>query len=467
VRTLLHRAADHAAAYLEDVDARAVRAEEGPDEQRARHDAALPPRGRPAEQVLDDLVAAAEPGITTMGSPRYFGFVIGGTLPAALAADWMVSTWDQNAGLAQIAPAVAAIEERAGSWLVDVLGLPAGTSFAFVTGCQMAHVTGLAAARHRVLADAGWDVERRGLVGAPPLRVLASEERHVTVDRALRFLGLGTDCLEPLPVDGRGAVRADAVRTALAGASGPTIVCAQAGNVNTGAVDPLAAICDAAADAGAWVHVDGAFGLWAAASARHRHVLDGVERAHSWATDGHKWLNVPYDSGLAFVADPAAHRAAMSVTASYLVQSVEDGARDALDWTPEFSRRARGVPVHAALRSLGRDGVAELVDRLCGCAERFATVFAAEPRVEVLASGLNQVLIRVDDDDDLTDAVMRGLQDDGTTWMSGTVWHGRRCIRISVSNFKTTTADVDRAIEALRRLIAHTRVGAQPAAGQV
>ena len=453
VRTLLHAAADHAAAHLEaDADA-PVRAARTAEQLARDFDAPLPAGGADARAVLDELVAIASPGITRMTSARFFGFVVGGSLPAALAADWMATAWDNNAGLAEPTPAVAAAEQVAGAWLKDVLGIPAHASFALVTGCQMAHVTALAAARHRVLADAGWDVERDGLAGAPRIRVLAGAERHVTVDRALRLLGLGTACVEPVDVDAAGAMRPGSLARALtAGGPGPAIVCAQAGNVNTGAVDPLGAIADLAHEHGAWVHVDGAFGLWAAAAPARRALVDGAERADSWATDGHKWLNVPYDCGIAFVADAAAHRAAMTVTASYLVQH-EGGPREPVDWNPEFSRRARGVAVWAALRSLGRAGVAELVERLCACAERFAAALAAEPGVEVLAQGLNQVLVCASAGDAATDALVTGMQAEGTCYPTGTTWRGRRCMRISVCNWQTTDADVDRSLAALRAVL--------------
>jgi glutamate/tyrosine decarboxylase-like PLP-dependent enzyme len=448
MRELLSAAADHAASYLESLSDRPVGAALDPMGARAALERALPDGPGDPRAVLDALVEEAGPGITAMGSPRYFGFVIGGALPVAIAADWMTSAWDQNAGLASPTPAAAAIEEVAGAWLVDLLGLPSGVSFAFVTGCQMAHVTALAAARHRVLAHAGWDVEEDGLAGAPRVRVLVGEERHVTLDRALLLLGLGRACLEPVAVDGAGAMRADALAERLRGAQGPTIVCAQAGNVNTGAVDPLGPICDAARAAGAWVHVDGAFGLWAAASPRHRGRLEGCARADSWATDGHKWLNVPYDCGMAFVADREAHHRSMAVLASYLQQGEE--VREPMDWNPEFSRRARSIPVYAALRALGRSGVAELVDRLCACAERFAERIADEPGMEVVAQGLNQVLVRPDDPA-LTDRLVAEIQREGTCWTSATTWRGVRCMRISVCCWRTTLEDVERSVEAIAR----------------
>jgi len=320
----------------------------------------------------------------------------------------------------------------------------------------MAHVTALAAARERVLADAGWDVGRDGLIGAPAIRVIVGEERHVTVDRALRLLGLGTSCLAPVAVDGNGAMRSEALAERLWEGRGPTIVCAEAGNLNTGAIDPLDAICEVAHDAGAWVHVDGAFGLWANASPRHRGLLRGCERADSWSTNAHKWLNVPYDCGLAFVADREAHMRAMSVTASYLQQG--GAVRDPLDWTPEFSRRARAVPVYAALRSLGRSGVAELVERLCACAERFAERLAEQDGIELVAQGLNQVLVRPEAIE-TTDELVAEIQREGTCWMSATTWRGTRCMRISVSNWQTTFDDVDRTVDAIGRALASTAAG--------
>jgi len=450
LRTLLHAAADHAAAHLEaDVDA-PVRAPRTPAEMVEAFAGPLPDQPTEAAAVLDELVAVASPGITRTTSARFFGFVVGGSLPAALAADWMTAAWDNNAGLSEPTPAVAAAEQVAGEWLKDILGLPATASFALVTGCQMAHVTALAAARHVVLARIGWDAERDGLVGAPPVRVLAGAERHVTIDRALRLLGLGTARLEPIAVDARGAMRPDALAAALRdGADGPAIVCAQAGNVNTGAVDPLAPIIDLVHAHGAWAHVDGAFGLWAAAAPARRALLDGVERADSWATDAHKWLNVPYDCGIAVVAHPDAHRAAMTATAAYLVQHA-GGPREPVDWTPEFSRRARGLAVWAALRSLGRAGVAELVERTCACAERFALALDGEAGVEVLAQGLNQVLVRATAGDRATDALVAALQEDGTCYPTPTTWRGGRCMRISVSNWQTTADDVDRSLAAIR-----------------
>jgi glutamate/tyrosine decarboxylase-like PLP-dependent enzyme len=450
VRPLLHQVADEAGEWFEALPDRPVHAATSePAIGATLTDDAVDPA-----TVIADLARETAPGLLAMGSPRFFGFVIGGAHPAGVAADWLATAWDQNAGLAGPAPGVTEVESIAGAWVVDLLGLPRDVSFAFVTGCQMAHVTALAAARHRVLADVGHDVELHGLAGGPPIRVLAGEERHVTVDRALRFLGIGASAIEAVAVDGAGAMRPGALRAALAGAADrPTIVIAQAGNVNTGASDPMEPVCAAAREAGAWVHVDGAFGLWAAASPSRRELLRGVEHADSWTTDAHKWLNVPYDSGLAFVRDREAHRAAMAVTAAYLVHDA-DGPREPMDWTPEFSRRARSLAVYATLRALGRSGVAELVDRLCDCADRFAERLDAADGFEVVAHGLNQVLVRVGDDDEHTRATLAAAQAEGTCWPSGTTWRGRSCIRLSVSNWQTTFEDVDRSVDALVRVSA-------------
>jgi glutamate/tyrosine decarboxylase-like PLP-dependent enzyme len=444
-RTLLHDVADRAADWFDELPHRAV----GP----ARTSGELSITDRlqdeplPEERVIADLAREAAPGLGALGSPRFYGFVIGGAHPAGVAADWLTSAWDQAAGLVGPTPAASAVEDIAGRWLADLLGIPPGASFALVTGCQMAHVTALAAARHRVLADVGHDVERLGLIGAPRIRVLAGAERHVTVDRALRFLGLGTDIVESIDGDAQGAMRADALEAALDDGGGvPTIVIAQVGNVNTGAIDPMREVCAAVRAASAWIHFDGAFGLWAAASRGRRGTVAGTESADSWATDGHKWLQIPYDCGIAFVRDREAHRAAMAVTAAYLVQDAT-GPREPMDWTPEFSRRARGLAVYATLRALGREGVAELVDRLCACAERFAQRLP-EAGFEVLAHGLNQVLVALPGDA-ATDAALAAIQAEGTCWPSGTSWRGRRCIRISVCSHLTTVADVDRSIEAM------------------
>jgi glutamate/tyrosine decarboxylase-like PLP-dependent enzyme len=394
--------------------------------------------------VLAAHVEDATPGIVGIPSGRYFGFVIGGAVPAAVAADWLTSVWDQNAGLYVGGPSAAVVEEVCRGWLAELLGLPPHVSVAYVTGCQMAHVTALAAARHQVLADIGWDVAQDGLAGAPPIRVVVGAKRHVTIDRALRLLGIGASSLEVVPVDDQGRMRVDELRLG----DGPTIVCGQAGEVNTGAFDDLDAIADIAAEAGAWFHVDGAFGLWAAASPQLRHLLRGSERADSWATDGHKWLNVPYDSGIAFCAHPEAHRAAMSVTASYLVQAADRRERDEVDWTPEFSRRARGFPIYAAIRSLGRAGIAEMIERCCANARRFAETLEAGGATVLNDVVLNQVLVRIGDGERTRETIAR-VQQDGTCWLSGTDWNGEHAMRISVSNFRTTPDDVDRSTAAI------------------
>ena len=442
-RDLLRRTAEIAADYVESLGERPVFPQVTPEELRAALGGPLPEEPVDPEQVLEDLAAGAEPGVVAMGSGRYFGFVIGGALPAALAADWLTSAWDQNAGLYVGGPSASVVEQVTLEWLVELLGLPAEASIGFVTGTQMAHVTGLAAARFHVLDAAGWDVGADGLTGAPPVRVLVGEKRHVTVDRALRLLGLGAPTL--VAADDQGRLLVDPLREALG--EGPTIVCAQAGEVNTGAFDPLPEIADACDEAGAWLHVDGAFGLWAAVAPSRRHLVEGIERADSWTTDAHKWLNVPYDSGIVLCAHPESHRAAMTITASYLIQ--DEGARrvrDQVDWVPEFSRRARGFPVYAALRSLGRSGIAELVERCCGGATRFAAAIAELPGVELLNEVvLNQVLFRFDSDE-RTDDVLRRVQEGGAVWMSGTTWDGRKAIRISVSNWQTGDEEIDLAV---------------------
>jgi len=448
MRDLLRETADLAADFLESLPDRPVFPRVEVDELRARLGGPVPEGPTDAREVVRELAAAGDAGAVAIAGGRYFGFVIGGAVPAALAADWLTSTWDQNAGLYVAGPAASVVEEVAGEWLAELLGLPRGVSFAFVTGTQMAHATALAAARNHVLAQAGWDVERDGLTGAPPIRVLAGEKTHSTLPRALRLIGLGTGSLVPVAADEQGRMRPDSLREALASADGPAIVCAQAGEVNTGSSDPFEEIADTAEAAGAWLHVDGAFGLWAAASPRLAHLVAGAERADSWSTDGHKWLNVPYDSGIIFCAKPDAHRRAMSVQAEYLVQSGEGGPRDQVDWTPEFSRRARGFPVYAAIRSLGRSGIAELVERCCDLAQRFAAGIADVPSVEVLNDVvLNQVLFRFGSDEE-TAAKLAAVQRSGVAWMSGTAWAGRQAIRISVSNWQTTEDDVDGTVAA-------------------
>jgi glutamate/tyrosine decarboxylase-like PLP-dependent enzyme len=454
----LGEAFDRALMYLEGLPDRPVHSTASLAELRAALGGPLPEVSADSREVIAALATAAEPGVLPSSSGRFFGFVVGGATPAAVAADWLTSVWDQNAGLYVLGPAASVVEEVAGAWLAELFGLPKQVSVGFVTGAQLANTTGLAAARYEMLRRVGWDTEVAGLCGAPRLRIVAGQGRHGTIDRALRFLGLGTGSIVEVETDAQGRMQLAALRRALEQGEGPAIVCAQVGNVNTGAVDPVAEICELAHGHGAWVHVDGAFGMWAAASPRLRHLVAGVERADSWATDAHNWLNVPYDSGLVFCAHPEAHRAAMGLRASYLMHSA-GGERDALDYNPEHSRRARGFAVYAAIRALGRSGIAEMVERCCAMARRFAEQLAAADGVEVLNEVvLNQVLVRLQapdgNDDGHTDRVLERLQHDGTCWMSGTRWKGQAAVRISVSNWSTSANDVDRSVAAMLR--AHT-----------
>jgi len=450
----LTEAYERATAYLDGLPERRVGPRATAGELREALGGPLPAGPTDPRKVIARLAEGVEDGLLPSGSGRFFGFVFGGATPASLAADWLTTTWDQNAGLYAASPAAAVVEEVAAAWLVELFGLPTGTSVGFVTGAQMANFTGLAAARHEVLRRAGWDVERDGLVGAPPIRVLAGAERHDTIDRALRFLGLGTSCIVPIAVDEQGRMRADALEAALTD-DAPQIVCAQVGNVNTGAIDAVRDICERAHEHQAWVHVDGAFGLWAAVSEQLRPLVDGIELADSWASDAHKWLNVPYDSGLVLCAHPEPHRAAMSIRAAYLIQD-ENGERDPMDYNPEFSRRARGIPVYAAIRALGRSGIAEIVDRCHAMAQRFADALRAEG-VEVLNEVvLNQILVRFGDDE-LTRRVVAAVQREGTCWMSGTTWQGTAAMRISVTNWTTGAADIDRSAAAVVRCLRDQR----------
>jgi len=452
---VLDAAAHAARAYLSSVAARPVRARATIEELRAGLGGPLPERGQDATQVVTELARAADGGIVASAGPRYFGFVIGGSLPAALGAEWLTAAWDQNAGIYATSPAAAIVEEIAARWLLELLGLPGAASVGFVTGGQMANTTCLGAARHGVLRRAGWDVEQRGLYGAPEIEVIVGEEAHVTIYCALRHLGLGAARVRTVAVDRQGRIRPDGVREALERGTGPAIVCVQAGNVNTGACDPLEEIVAAARPRAAWVHVDGAFGLWAAASPAHRALLAGAPACDSWATDAHKWLNVPYDSGIAIVADSAAHRAAFTATAAYL-EKAQDERRDPEDWTPEFSRRARGFAVYAALRSLGREGVAGLVDRCCDHARSMAERLR-DAGTEILNDVvLNQVLARFTppgggDADAFTRGVVERVQRDGTCWLSGTTWQGKAAMRVSVSGWNTSPDDIARSAEAILR----------------
>ena len=443
----LDRATAHALRWLGSLPTRRVPSSATADEVTAALGAELPPQGADPAAVIDRLAAAVEPGLMASASGRFYGWVMGGTLPAALAADWLVTAWDQNAGMREATPGVVAVEEVAARWLLHLLGLPTGSAVGFATGATMANVTCLAAARGRVLERVGWDVAADGLSGAPRIRVLVGEEGHGSVDLALRYLGLGAP--ERVASDDQGRLDAVALADALATQDGPAIVCLQAGNVHSGAFDPFGPAVAAARRAGAWVHVDGAFGLWAAASPRLRHLVAGHEAADSWATDAHKTLNVPYDCGIVVARRPEL-RAAMGMRASYLVQD----AGDPVDSVPELSRRARGVPVWAALRSLGRSGVAELVDRLAANARAIAAGIAAVPGAEVLNDVVFTQVCAAFGDDERTRAVTARLLADGVTWMSGSRWRGREVMRVSVSNWSTDDADVAAAVDAVRRAAA-------------
>jgi glutamate/tyrosine decarboxylase-like PLP-dependent enzyme len=451
--SLLRRTAELAIEDLRGLPERPVRESASLDELRFTLSIDLPDGpAQPAEltALIERIHADAERGVVASAGPRYYGFVIGGSLPAALAMDWLVSTWDQDAYLYVMGPSASVAEETAARWLLDLLGLPGSASVGFTTGCQMAHVVCLAAARRGVLLRAGWDVERQGLNGAPPITVILGGEAHVTVPIALQLLGLGTDGIVHTAVDGQGRMDVDSLRTELATIEGPVIVCAQAGNVNTGAFDPIDAIADVtAAHPGAWLHVDGAFGLWARVVPELAPLTNGIERADSWATDAHKWLNVPYDCGVAIVREPSLHHDAVLLSASYLPPSA-GGERDNSDWVTESSRRARGFPVYAALRSLGRRGLTEMVDRCCALARRLASRVRTAHGVAVLNDVvLNQVLLRFGDDDALTQAVVKRFQQDGVGWAGGSTWHGMAVMRFSVSNWSTTEADIDRTADAI------------------
>lgn len=453
---LLDRTAAIARDYLGGLNEQHVGPRASLAELRSALDVPLPDSGVDAETVIEELARAVTPGLVASAGPRYFGFVIGGGVPAALAADWLTSAWDQNAAIYAAAPAACVAEDVCARWVVELFGLPEGSSVGFVTGGQLGNFTGLAAARHAVLERAGWDVERRGLIGAPPIRVLVGEEAHVTVHAAVRLLGLGLDSVEHVAADGQGRMRPDALEERFSGAGGPAIVCAQAGNIDTGAVDPLGEIVRIAQRHGAWCHVDGAFGLWAAASPAHRQQVSGIERADSWVADAHKWLNVPYDSSFAIVRDPEAHRAAMALTAAYLPRAAQE-ERWPAEWVPELSRRARAFPVYAALRSLGREGVARIVENCCERAAQLAELLAPVPEVDILNDvTLNQVLVRFRDDDAATDAVIRAVQDDGVCWLSGTTWRGLRAMRVSICNWATSPDDIKRSVGSI---VAATRQG--------
>jgi glutamate/tyrosine decarboxylase-like PLP-dependent enzyme len=433
----------------------------------------LPDGPSDPEGVIEALAHQAEPGLVGTAGPRYFGFVVGGGVPAALAADWLTSTWDQNAGLYALSPAAAVVEEVSASWLINLFGLPESSSVGFATGATMASFTAIAAARHAVLERAGWNVEDDGLIGAPPIAVVTSDESHVTIFVSLQMLGLGRSRVHRVAADEQGRMGADALREALARIEGPTIVCAQAGNVNTGAFDPLPEIVEIVrAQPNGWLHVDGAFGLWAAAVPALRDRVAGLAGADSWTTDAHKWLNVPYDSGIVICRDARAHHAAMTLGAAYYVETA-GGERDPYNWVPESSRRARGFAIYAALKSLGRSGLAEMIDGCCRIARRMADGLRSAEGVTILNDVvLNQVLVRLAPPnggdaaaiDDFTRRVIAAVQADGTCWLGGTTWHGVAAMRISVSNWSTTEADADLSVEAILRCAREVGAAAQAGA---
>jgi glutamate/tyrosine decarboxylase-like PLP-dependent enzyme len=410
----------------------------------------LPTGSTDAVTVLEQLAQLADPGIVASAGPRYFGFVTGGSVPVTVGADWIASAWDQNCAFFVMSPALGVIEDVTAGWILETLGLPRNSGVGFATGAHMANFTCLAAARHEVLRRAGWNVETQGLQRAPRVRIIAGAEVHVSAVGALRYLGFGSEEAQLIPVDDRGRMREDALAAALQKESGPTIVCAQVGNVNTGASDPISRVVELAHRHGAWVHVDGAFGLWAAAVPELRSQVHGFETADSWATDAHKWLNVPYDSGLAIVADAAPHRAAMGLKASYL-QRGADEERIGTDWVPESSRRARALPIYALFRALGRDGIADIVRRHCALARRMADRLAQQSGIRILNEVvLNQVLVQFRDDA-TTQKVIAAVQAEGTCWAGGAMWQNKQVMRISVSNWSTTEEDVDRSADAIRK----------------
>jgi aromatic-L-amino-acid decarboxylase len=466
IRSALATAFESAMCYLSGLDRASVAVSVDLATLRSRLGRVLEDTGRPAEEVINELVKDVDGSILGSTSGRFFGWVIGGSLPSALAADWLTATWDQNAALYSSGAAAAVAEEVAGGWLKEILGLPARASYAFVTGTQMSHFTCLAAARHALLQRRGWDVEKEGLYGTPPIRVLASEQRHGSIDRAVRFLGLGQSQIVSLQTDTMGRVMPSALEEALRGDPfSPTIVALQAGDICTGAFDDFAALIPLAKKHGAWVHVDGAFGLWAGASPKYRGLVRGIEQADSWTTDGHKWLNVPFDCGYAFVADPIAHLESMSHRAAYLTHDGQ--ARDQIDWNPEWSRRARGFPTYAALRELGRHGIAELIERCCRHTKALLTRVAELPDVEVLSAPvLNQALVRFldsrpntsdEDHDRRTDDVIAAVVASGEAFFAGTTWHGRRAMRVSLCNWRTSQADIERTVNAFAKVLGEPR----------
>ena len=451
----LERAAQLATKYLQTLDDCRVDDALEPGKLRARLAKELTTEGVPSEQVIEELFGDAGAGLLNTTSGRFFGWVIGGALPVSIAAEWLTAAWDQNAGASALSPSAAIVEEVTGRWLKDILGLPQNASFGFVTGCQMAHFTALAAARHRVLSDKGWDVETQGLAGSPPIRVLVGEH-HETILRALRQLGIGTNAVVQVAKKDDGTIDVDALESELAKVAGAsTIVALAAGDLNRGAFDDFDTACDVAHEHDAWVHIDGAFGLWVAASERFRHLVNGIDKADSWATDAHKWLNVNYDSGLVFVADEDAHRCSMTIDAAY---KVETPVRDQYEWGPEWSRRARGFAVYATLRALGRQGVADMVERCCDHARDLVRQLGQLPNVEVVAMPIiNQGLVRFlspgGDHDAHTQRVIECINATGEAWFGPTRYDDKTVMRISVCNYRTTVRDVERAINAVKSVL--------------
>ena len=453
--SLANRAVAHALAYLATMRERTVRATLDGDELREMLGGPLPARGQDPIDVIDMLAEAGRAGTVASQGPRYFGFVVGGSIPAAIAADWLVAAWDQNAQMFVMSPIAAVVEQIVADWLKQLFGLPATWSVGFVTGAQIATFTSLLTARHHLLRQLDWDVERHGLFGAPPIDVVVSDESHRTVFTALRMLGLGAERVRRVETDAQGRMRPDRLRQILPAQSGPCIVCAQVGNVNTGAADPIEDIVPLARERGAWLHVDAAFGLWAATSESRRHLVAGVEQADSIAADGHKWLNVPYDSGMVLTAHPESHQRALLMPAHYI--QATPGERDPRAFTPDESRRARALPMYAALRVLGREGVSDIVDRCCTLARRLAELLAGHEGIRILNDVvLNQVLVQFrppDGDDaaaaDVTRSVIARVQEQGTCWVGGTTWQGQVAMRVSISNWSTTTEDIDRSAAAI------------------
>ena len=461
-RNVLELAARYGIEYIESLDSAAVDATVSLEELRARFQRPLQDAGVDAKQVIEDLVADADGGLVATAGGRFFGWVIGGSVPASTAADWLTVAWDQNAGMYACSPASAVVEEVAGAWLLDLLGLPATASFCFVTGCQMAHFTCLAAARHAILTKAGWDFIEDGLFGAPSIRIITSEEVHTTIPRAAGYLGIGKRAMIRVPSDAEGKIRLDILKDELSNnPDTPTIVVLHAGDLSMGAFDPFEEAIKLAHEVGAWVHVDGAIGLWVAASRKYKHLLKGVEQADSWAADGHKWLNVPYDSGYAFIADREAHKASTSARASYLTHA--DDARDQVDWNPEFSRRARGFATYAAIRELGRNGIEQIVDQCCFFASELVSGIGDLAGAEIVwKPRINQGLVRfpdprpgatVQDHDARTEYIMAHVAASGDAFFTGVTWQGRRCMRVSVSSWRTADNDIGRSITAVRNAL--------------